>query len=129
MVMCVVAKPFPLEADVDDEATSIGERLWILDDGKPIDELTADQKRHVHFYNFKRDDEGYKVATKSGYLLTVTAKGEEIAEIREGLIEYIKDNMMIAGMKYRSDIGLRVEEYEKETEDVHPEEEDRPSVG
>jgi phosphoribosylamine-glycine ligase len=56
------------------------------------------------------------VATKSGYLLTVTAIGEEIAKVREGLIEYIKDNILIAGQKYRSDIGKRVEEYEDSTE-------------
>lgn len=116
MVMVVVAKPFPLEADVDDEATSIGERLWILKDGKPVDEFDSDQEKHVHLYNFKLDDEGLKVATKSGYLLTVTATGEDIAEIREGLIEYIKENMDIAGIKYRSDIGARVEQYERETE-------------
>jgi phosphoribosylamine-glycine ligase len=113
MVMVVVAKPFPLEADVDDEATSIGERLWILKDGEPVDEFDSDQNKHIHLYNFKKDDEGYKVATKSGYLLTVTAKGDEIATIREGLIEYIKDNLMIAGQKYRTDIGKRVEEYEQ----------------
>lgn len=123
MVMVVVAKPFPLEADVDDEATSIGERFWILKDGKPVDELSDEQRRHVHLYNFKRDDEGLKVATKSGYMLTVTAKGDDIAEIREGLIDYIKENLMLSGMKYRSDIGLRVEEYEEETENVHSEKE------
>jgi phosphoribosylamine-glycine ligase len=113
MVMVVAAKPFPVEADVDDEATSIGERLWILKDGEPVDEFDSDQNKHIHLYNFKKDDEGYKVATKSGYLLTVTAKGDEIATIREGLIEYIKDNLMIAGQKYRTDIGKRVEEYEQ----------------
>ena len=113
MVMVVAAKPFPVEADVDDEATSIGERLWILKDGKPVDEFDSDQKKHIHLYNFKKDEEGYKVATKSGYLLTVTAIGEEIAKVREGLIEYIKDNILIAGQKYRTDIGKRVEEYEQ----------------
>jgi phosphoribosylamine-glycine ligase len=114
MVMCVVAKPFPIEADVENEATSIGERLWILQDGKPAEEMDADQKRHIHLYNFKRDEEGLKVATKNGYLLTVTANGDGIASIREHLTEYIKDNLMIAGMKYRSDIGARVEEYEQQ---------------
>ena len=116
MVMVIAAKPFPVEADVDDEATSIGERLWVLKDGEPVDEFDSEQKKHIHLYNFKRDDEGYKVATKSGYLLTVTATGEEIAKVREGLVEYIKENMMLAGMKYRSDIGKRVEEYEADTE-------------
>jgi phosphoribosylamine-glycine ligase len=116
MVMCLVAKPFPLEADVDDEATSIGERLWILKDGLPVGDLDTEQKKHIHLYNFKRDDEGLKVATKNGYLLTVTARGDEIAPLREYLIEYIKDNLMISGMKYRTDIGKRVEEYEDSTE-------------
>lgn len=116
MVMVVAAKPFPIEADVDDESTSIGERLWILKDGEPVDEFDSDQKKHIHLYNFKKDEEGYKVATKSGYLLTVTAKGDEIAKVREGLIEYIKDNILIAGQKYRTDIGKRVEEYESSTE-------------
>jgi len=115
--MVVASKPFPLEADVDDEATSIGERLWILKDGKPVDEFDSEQKKHIHLYNFKKDDEGYKVATKSGYLLTVTASGDDIASVREGLIEYIKGSLMIAGMKYRTDIGVRVEEYKKEMED------------
>jgi phosphoribosylamine--glycine ligase len=124
MVMVVVAKPFPLEADVDEEATSIGERLWILDEGEPVTEFSTEQKKHIHLYNFKRDDEGLKVVSKSGYLLTVTAKGEDIAKIREGLIEYIKANLMIAGMKYRQDIGLRVEEHEKEAESVHQAKED-----
>jgi phosphoribosylamine-glycine ligase len=116
MVMCVVAKPFPLEADVDDEATSIGERLWVLRDGKPVDDFDSDQKAHIHLYNFKHDDEGYKVATKNGYLMTVTAIGTDIAAIRDYLIEYIKGNILISGMKYRTDIGKRVEEYEDSTE-------------
>jgi phosphoribosylamine-glycine ligase len=124
IVMCVMAKPFPLEADVDDEATSIGERLWVLKDGKPVQELDADQRKHIHLYNFKQDEEGLKVATKNGYLLTVTALGTEIAAIREWLIGYIKDNFMISGAKWRSDIGMRVEEYEKEMEDVLQTEED-----
>lgn len=115
MVMCIVAKPFPLEADVDDEATSIGERLWVLKDGKPAADFDSEQKKHIHLYNFKKDDEGYNVATKNGYLLTVTAKGDEIASIREQLIEYIKENLLIAGQKYRTDIGKRVEEYEETT--------------
>jgi phosphoribosylamine-glycine ligase len=115
MVMVVVAKPFPLETDVDDESTSIGERLWILKDEAPVHDFDSEQKKHVHLYNFKHDDEGYKVATKSGYLLTVTGKGKDIASVREELIQYIKDNLMIAGQKYRTDIGARVEEYEKET--------------
>jgi hypothetical protein len=46
----------------------------------------------------------------------VTATGEEIAKVRDGLIDYIKDNLLIAGQKYRSDIGKRVEEYEDSTE-------------
>lgn len=117
MVMVVAAKPFPLEADVDDEATSIGERLWILRDGNPVDDFSAEQRKHIHLANFKRDEEGYKVVTKNGYLLTVTAKGEEISEIRESLLDYIKNNILISGMKYRSDIGARVEEYEREMED------------
>ena len=116
MVMVVAAKPFPLEADVDDEATSIGERLWILKDGEPVDDFDSEQKKHIHLYNFKRDEEGYKVATKGGYLLTVTAKGDEISSLREHLIEYIKKNLLLSGMKYRNDIGKRVEEYEDSTE-------------
>jgi phosphoribosylamine--glycine ligase len=124
LVMVVVAKPFPVEADLDDSATSMDEKLWILDNGVPVEEFSADQRQHIHLYNFMKDEDGYKVATKNGYLLTVTMNGGEIAEIREKLIEYIKDNIFISGMKYRSDIGLRVEEYEKEMENVPSQEED-----
>jgi phosphoribosylamine-glycine ligase len=117
MVSVVAAKPFPLEADVEDEATSIGERLWPLKDGEPIKDFTPEQMRRIHFYNIKRDEEGYKVATKSGYILTVTGKGSGIKEVREEILEFIKDNMLLVGAKYRQDIGLRVEEYEKEAKD------------
>jgi phosphoribosylamine-glycine ligase len=118
LVMVVVAKPFPLEADVEEQATSLGEKLWILQDGKPVEEFSAEQRQHIHLYNFKKDEAGYKVATKNGYLLTVTMNGGEISEIREKLIDYIKSNLFIAGMKFRSDIGLRVERYEKEMSDA-----------
>jgi phosphoribosylamine-glycine ligase len=101
---------------VDDEATSIGERLWILKDGNPVGEFDADQKKHIHTYNLKKDDEGLKVATKSGYILTITAKGESISKIRDEILEYIPKNILLSGMKYRTDIGKRVEEYEAETE-------------
>lgn len=115
MVMCVVAKPFPVEADVDDSSTSVGEKLWILNGKKILNEFTADQRKHIHLYNFfkkENEDTGesyYSVATKNGYLLTVSTKGKDVESIREGLIEYIKDNLYLAGMKYRTDIGNRVE--------------------
>ena len=109
MVMCVVAKPYPVEVDVDDEATSQGEKLWILNDGKPIKDFTEEQNKHIHLANFYKDEGSYFVATKNGYLLTVTAKGKTIEGTREDLIKYIKDNIYLSGMKYRSDIGKRVE--------------------
>jgi len=115
MVMVIAAKPFPVEADMDDEATSIGERLWILDHGHPREDFTGEQKRRIHLENFYRDEEGYYfVATKNGYLLTVTAQGDSIARVREGLQRYIQDSLYISGMKFRTDIGTRVEEFERE---------------
>lgn len=116
MVMVVVAKPFPVEADMDDQATSIGEKLWILKNGKPVPEISAEHQQRIHLENFYRDEEGnYLVATKNGYLLTVTCQDPRgIAINREILTEYIEDNLYISGMKYRTDIGKRVEEHEKE---------------
>jgi phosphoribosylamine-glycine ligase len=115
MVMVVAAKPFPVEADMDETATSIGERLWILQDGQPREAFTLEQQRRIHLENFYRDDEGHhRVATKNGYLLTVTGQGDSIEGIRHELQEYIKANLYIAGMKYRTDIGKRVEEFEKQ---------------
>lgn len=124
MVMCVVAKPFPCEMDVEDQATSLGERLWILNpkDGEPAegDEFTEKQREHIHLYNFERAEakEGestcYKVVTKNGYMLTCTHKGESIKSVRKQLITYIKDNLYLSGMKYRTDIGSRIEEYEED---------------
>jgi phosphoribosylamine-glycine ligase len=122
MVMCVVAKPFPLEADVEDDATSMGERLWILQEGVPTTDFTPEQRRHIHLYNFKlktNEETGetyYSVPTKSGYLYTVTARGEYISTTRDKLIHYIKQNTFIAGMKFRTDIGSRVEAFEYEQE-------------
>ena len=111
--MCVVisAKPFPVEADLDDEATSIGEKLWILDNEEPIDDFKDDQLKHIHLENFYKDEEGnYHVATKNGYLLVVTGTGKDIKDSREKISEYIKNNLYISGMKYRQDIGKRIEE-------------------
>ena len=126
MVMCVVAKPFPLEADVEESATSLGERLWILDkDGQPASDFTLRQRQHVHLYNFEyrasepteqgsADGEAsYRVATKVGYHLTVTHRGgagASIGAVRRSLIKYIRSNIYLSGMKWRSDIGQRVEE-------------------
>lgn len=116
MVMVVASKPFPAEPDlmfVDDEATSIGEKLWILNGkGKPQKDFTFEQRQRIHPENFYKDDEGnYKVATKDGYLLTVTGQGHSIHTVRDELIQYINDNLYISGMKYRVDIGSRVEDY------------------
>lgn len=117
MVMVIAAKPYPVEVDVDGEATALGDKLWILKNKKPIKDLTDEQMKHIHFENFelskdeKTKEEIYKVATKNGYLLTVTGRGKTISDIRSNLIQYIKDNLFIGGMKYRTDIGERVEEY------------------
>jgi phosphoribosylamine---glycine ligase len=115
MVLCIVAKPFPIEADVEAEATSQGEKLWVLKGGEPIPEFLPEQRKHIHLYNFHRkldEDTGelcYKVATKNGYLLTVTASGKKISEVRSKLIRYVKENIYLPGQKYRTDIGARVE--------------------
>jgi phosphoribosylamine-glycine ligase len=113
IVSVVVAKPFPLDADVDDSATSIGEKLWIIgDDKEPIDDFTDDQMKHIHLENFKRDDDGnYRVASKSGYLLTCTMRGGELEKTRDKLIEYIKDNLFISGMIFRQDLGRNLIDY------------------
>ena len=124
MVMCVVAKPFPCEMDVEEKATSLGERLWLLNpkDGQPSTEeggqFSEEQREHVHLYNFEFtvDEESgeacYKVVTKSGYILTCTGRGSSVKATRKALIKYIKENIYLPGMKYRTDIGERIEEYE-----------------
>jgi phosphoribosylamine-glycine ligase len=122
IVMCLVAKPFPLEMDVEDDATSLGERLWPLEDGEPIEDFTDEQRLAVHLWNFElRDDEEtgektYRVPTKSGYLATVTGRGEYISTTRDNLIHFIKTNLYFPGLKYRTDIGARVEAVEMELE-------------
>ena len=107
------AKPYPLEIEVPDEGTSIGERLWILEKGAPSKDFSKEQKKKIHLENFYKEEGIYKVATKNGYLLTVTGYGPTIKDTREALIKYIKDNLYLSGMKYRTDIGRRVEEAPK----------------
>ncbi len=109
MVMVSAAKPFPIDAN-EKEQTSLGERLWIMKNGKPVKDFDKEQKKHIHLQNFEKKDGNYFVATKNGYLLTITGIGKTIADTRENLIQYIKDNLYISGMKYRTDIGARVEE-------------------
>lgn len=113
MVIVIAAKPYPLETEnINDNSTSVGKRLWILEDGQPIDDLTKEQKKHIHLENFTKNDEGqYRVATNSGYLLTVTLRGDSVEETREELLEYVKENIYIEGMKYRQDIGKRIEDF------------------
>lgn len=117
MVMCVVSKPFPIEAELEDSETSLGEKLWILNNKNPVKDFIEEQKKHIHLYNFEKcidketDEMCYKVITKSGYLLTVTGIGYNIKDTRDKLIEYIKNNIYISGMKYRQDIGKRIEQH------------------
>lgn len=111
MVVVVSSKPYPVEADIEDSATSLGQRLWILNDGSPIDDFTEEQKKHIHLQNFYKEDDAYKVATKNGYLLTVTAKGKTVLDVRESLLKYIENNIFISDMGYRTDIGKRIEDY------------------
>jgi len=111
-VIVVYAKPFPIEKDVPAGKTSQGEKLWILKGGKPIKDFTADQRKHIHLANFEKKED-YLVATRDGYLLTVTGRdGWDIEEVRENLLKYVKDNLFISGMGHRTDLGERVEEFE-----------------
>lgn len=111
MVIVITAKPYPVEGPLPDEATSIGERLWILKNGKPVKEFDAEQMKHIHLENFKKENDNYYVATKDGYLLTVTGQGKTVKETRESLIDYIDENLYISGLKIRSDIGKDVENF------------------
>jgi phosphoribosylamine-glycine ligase len=117
MVIVVTAKPFPLEVDVEDEGTSIGERLWPLEDGEPVEDFSDSHWRRLGLYNFERaqDQETgewlYRVPTKSGYMLTVTGRGEHVATTRDEILHWIKQSFHLAGAKYRQDIGKRIEEF------------------
>lgn len=121
MVLVIVSKPFPVDSDLENGATSIGEKLWLLKDGKPVDDFDDDMRKHIHLENFEKstDEEtgeiAYKVATKNGYLLTVTGReGKNIQQVRENLIDYAKSSVYIPDMKLRHDIGARLEKhYEK----------------
>lgn len=112
----IVAKPFPVESDLMDDATSRDEKLWIVRGEKPVDDFNKSQLTHIHLENFFKKEGDYRVATKNGYLLVATKKGDSIEKIREDLIEYIKENIYISGMKYRTDLGKRIEENEKDIE-------------
>ena len=112
MVMVVVAKPFPIESELSDEDTSLGEKLWILgQNGLPRADFSPDQLKNIHLENFKKnDDNEYVVSTKGGYLLTVCGTGKTIEKTRENLKKYIKENIYLCDMSYRTDIGKRTEE-------------------
>lgn len=111
MVIVVAAKPYPIDNDLPDELTSIGEKLWILKNGKPVQDFSDEQRKHIHLENFQNKDGNYLVATKSGYLLTVTGMGKTVKDTRESLIEYIDENLYLPGLKIRTDIGKDVEDF------------------
>lgn len=110
IVQVVAAKPYPVESDLEDRATSLGEKLWILKNDEPIEDFTVEQKKHIHLENFYKKDDDYLVASKSGYLLTVSMRGDEISSLRDDILDYIKSNIFISGMKYRTDIGKKIED-------------------
>lgn len=110
MVIVVTAAPYPIEGSVSHENTSLGEKLWILEDGSPVDNFSSKQLSKIHLENFLKDEDGnYKVATPNGYLLVVSGTGKTIEKTRERLMDFIKENIYISGMKYRTDIGKRIE--------------------
>ena len=113
MVIVVTAKPFPYSITGEDkENTSKDKKLWILDNGVPTNNFSPNQKKHIFLYNFERDENNdYKVATNEGYLLTCTLSGTTIKTVRKNLLEYIKNNIYIENIKYRQDIGARVEDF------------------
>ncbi len=108
IVLVVTAKPFPVEANLPPEATSLGEKLWIIKDGEVQKDFDLEQRLHIHLENFWKDED-YLVATGNGYLLTVTMRGETVKDAREKAMEYVKENLFISDMKYRTDIGSNVE--------------------
>ena len=110
IVQVVAAKPFPLEGNTEPENTSLGVRLWPLNKGERAEDFTKEQWKHIHLENFYKEDDAYRVATKNGYLLTITQTGDSIEDVREKALEYIKDNIHLDGMKYRQDLGHNVEE-------------------
>lgn len=111
IVQVIAAKPFPVEESVSRENTSLGVRLWPLLKGKRADDFTPDQWKHIHLENFCKKDDAYLVATGNGYLLTVTQIGNSIEEVRDKCLEFIRQNLYIAGAKYRQDLGKNVEEF------------------
>ena len=111
MVLVVAAKPFPVEAHVSSEATSIGEKLWILKDGQPVKEMDEEQKKHIHLQNFKKENGDFVVATTNGYLLTTTLRGKTIKQVQKDLVEYTKTNLYLSDMVVRHDIGERILNY------------------
>ncbi len=123
MVIVVAAKPYPLEGNVSPEDTSVGEELWLTSGGEPADaNIWSKRFRRIHPYNFLLDEETgeYKVATPSGYMFTVTATGESVAEARERIIEDIENLTYLSGAKYRKDIGERVEGFIEKRPDQKP---------
>lgn len=113
MVLVVVAKPFPLEeeAHIESPHTSLGDRLWLMDKGVPVDEMTAEHMSRIHLYNFSLDDDAfYRVATDCGYMLTVTGIGETVEGVRDEIMAFVKNSVYLPGMKHRTDIGKRAQD-------------------
>lgn len=111
IVIVVSAPPYPLEASIEKEATSLDQRLWIFKDKKIQKDFDVEQRNHIHLENFYKDEAGnYRVATKNGYMYVVSMGGKNIKEAREKCMKYIKDNTYLTDFAWRTDIG---EEYEK----------------
>lgn len=100
IVLLLATPPFPYAKKMS-HLTSCGNGIFFKK------ELTKEDLSHIHFEGVSLSDDQYFVSDDVGYVLYVTAVGEDIANAQKKAYTMIADIVVPKGF-YRDDIGDRV---------------------
>lgn len=116
---CVIvcyAPPFPFETNKP-ECQGAGQRIYFLKDGEwqGKDYLTDRMWQDIHPYEVKVCEDGeYRLTGPCGYVLTMTANGNDHNEAADLCLRYIKDYLTFSELSYRKDAGHRLDTHIRE---------------
>jgi len=105
VIALVAIPPFPYQIE-NEKYSPDNLRIFFKEN------LSEEELAHIPFQEVSRDEKGYYVSGKNGYVLHVSGFGETVEGAREKIYKLI-EKIVIPKMFYRNDIGLKFIEEEK----------------